>query len=674
MVTAASTSQSSDIIVRATVSAAADSAKTLELKNPLTLLGSRRRADIVLPRADAARAHAVIVNTGREVLLADLMTEKGTRCNGKRVRIHVLRDGDIIQIGSTETLINLHKPKHLPPVGNGPFALTNPFMMPVKITLVGVGQHERWTITDSIALIGSRSSAQVNITDEDLPLAHSVIFATTRGIAIQDLGSSKPLKMRGREQRFGYLKHRDRILVGGAGLMVQFPDEEEKVAQQENFNVLNGTQAMNNNQQLPAADQSPPSPRSDLAMSEVPAFAADQAGSQAGVALGTLEQKISSLQQDIAQSWGQLNEWKQRLLLEQNETTHRAQDLDNKEKMLEQLTGEMDQRAKALEQVEQTKQDLAKRETEQEDRCSELARLARDLSERESDVERFAAEYKDQRKELEKLQGSVTKDQKTLEENRQALDELQSELEAKATRLSKREAELQTSEEEFRLEDERMQAARQEFEQRERKIQQREEQLQEYEVRLTGMHETVTQRSEHIEERSVIIDRFGQFLEEANEAFQVTVNSPVSVEVPEIPGVPEPIKKAADARVQAGADTTEEIRNAVGEEQGASRPAVEHRDEETTIEQEPALQDSAVPEAIENQSDDSAAFDAEEVDSQSIDPDSLEPEVGKKFRLLRRLGKSGKSDAELVEQIRKELKKTKAGSAMRKKSKGWWRK
>ena len=57
-----------------------------------------------------------------------------------------------------------------------------------------------------------------------------------------------------------------------------------------------------------------------------------------------------------------------------------------------------------------------------------------------------------------------------------------------------------------------------------------------------------------------------------------------------------------------------------------------------------------------------------------VDLQSLEPEVRDRFRALKRIGSNGKSDADLVEQIRAELlKEGKGGANRRGKKKAWWK-
>ncbi len=73
----------------------------------------------------------------------------------------------------------------------------------------------------------------------------------------------------------------------------------------------------------------------------------------------------------------------------------------------------------------------------------------------------------------------------------------------------------------------------------------------------------------------------------------------------------------------------------------------------------------AEPDSEESSSDSSAA---------GIDLQSLEPEVRDRFRALKRIGSSGKSDADLIKQIRADLlREGKASANKRGKKKAWWK-
>ncbi len=70
------------------------------LRNPVVRIGRSRTNDVVI-RHDTrvSRFHAEIRREGGGYVLYDLNSRNGTRVNGQRVNRHVLRSGDVIEIG-----------------------------------------------------------------------------------------------------------------------------------------------------------------------------------------------------------------------------------------------------------------------------------------------------------------------------------------------------------------------------------------------------------------------------------------------------------------------------------------------------------------------------------------------------------------------------------------------
>lgn len=67
---------------------------------PFTI-GRRLGCDLVLSDPEASRTHARISAQDGTFVLEDLDSTNGTWVHGQRVRRHVLRSGDEIQIGQT---------------------------------------------------------------------------------------------------------------------------------------------------------------------------------------------------------------------------------------------------------------------------------------------------------------------------------------------------------------------------------------------------------------------------------------------------------------------------------------------------------------------------------------------------------------------------------------------
>ena len=108
------------------------------LRDNALSIGRSEQRDVILPDPAASRSHAEIVKIGDDWLLRDFGSVNGTHVNTRRVREHVLQDGDRIRIGSTEFAFEASKAparprdeaaaRPLPPAPPGPPApATRPF-------------------------------------------------------------------------------------------------------------------------------------------------------------------------------------------------------------------------------------------------------------------------------------------------------------------------------------------------------------------------------------------------------------------------------------------------------------------------------------------------------------------------------------------------------------------
>ncbi len=714
--------------------------KSWSLLKPVTLIGFRRQAQIIVREEHVNRSHAAIVNTGAHVLLVDLFTDAGTYCNGRLVTRELLKDGDVVRVGSTDLQIAIELPPNPVVPRRGIMAFEDPLKMPRAMRLVQVDTDERWEIVDSTAIIGNCKQAAVCIPAEGIARAHSLIFATINGIGIMDLGSGTPLKINGNEKQMAYLRRQDRLLIGKAGLMVQFPKAEGSAQVGGQKGSSENTTANESSGGSMADDvgaRSQEEMEDDLLVNQgIEARAA--AGSAAAVMdsskapsverpkLESLGSKISALQEELAESWGEINDWKKKLSLEHNNLTVREQEWQNKEKELGLRAAEVEQRCKKVadqeqqraqqqreiaareaelekvkeglngrdveireqrsklttvasemetrqQEYEQQQLEIAAREAELEkanaglegrnleirEQQDKLATVASELETRQKEVERFSAEYdtvrqeiEAKRLEIETLENSIAEERSRLEKAQQSMSELSEETERKSQELSDRESKLSSEEETILQQRADLESNLRELETKHEEIGSRESQLIESEKALQKRHSELVERERQIHHRSEIVTRFKQFIEEANEAYDITVNSPVDPPPETIPVLPEP--DATPAK-QPPANATAVLDRARRE----MRAAVSDLEEETRQMAE-GLPDS-----------DSGN---EEPSSAGVDLKSLEPEVRDRFRALKRIGSNGKSDEDLIEQIRAELLKEGHSAAnKRRKKKAWWK-
>ena len=295
--------------------------KQWSLLKPVTVIGSRKHAQIQAREDQVSRCHAAIVNNGVSVILVDLLSETGTYLNGNLVNRMLLHDGDVIRAGSLELKVSIEFPANPVVARRGIVTFDDPFLMPKPMSLVEVNTDQCWDLRESVSIIGSSQDAQVVVGGEEVARAHSMIFATIHGVGILDLGSSMPLKINGSQQRMILLKHHDRLLIGQAGLMVLFAEGGQSMKQ-----TTAGVPALMGETPNTGQGGIPEIAGDATALAWKPGEADAEAG------LSSLESKINDLQQDLARSWGEINDWKKRLTGEHNNLVVRSQDLQNKER------------------------------------------------------------------------------------------------------------------------------------------------------------------------------------------------------------------------------------------------------------------------------------------------------------------------------------------------------
>lgn len=673
------------------------------LLKPVTVIGAKRHAQIVVREEHVNRSHAVIVNTGADVLLVDLLSDTGTYCNGRLIKMRVLKDGDIIRVGSTELRMSIELPPNPVVPRRGMLTFADPFTMPKAMRLLQVDTDQGWELTSSVAIIGSRQNVHVRIEGEEIARAHSLVFATIHGIGIVDLGSSTPLKINGHEKKMAYLKRKDRLLIGKVGLLVEFPEEGQGSrpgasaggSRSESATSVggdNGGDSSVGNSGAPAtqAQASQTHANSGAQADGGPANAAvlgPGASSAEGSELNALGSKISALQEELAQSWGEINEWKKKLTVEHHNLTVREQDLQNREKEIRMLSGDVERRAQELtdqqKRCEKQEADLTARQAELEgvksgldskdaelgQRSAELMTLASDLELRQKEVDRFWAQYDTQRSELESKRKEIESHEAVLAEERaRAEEELQSarvleeRVEKKSQELVDREGELSNREAKLREEREALEIASGEVDTRRAELDGKRSELAAYEEKLAARHDELVEQEEQLHSCSEVITRFRQFLAEANETYDITANTPVEPIQSTMPRAPESPDEPEEVML---ADATATLSRAQREMQAV---VSELRDQTQSLVDD--LGDEALPE--EPAKDAGASAGSDQSSEEQVDLSTLEPEVREHFRALKRLGNNGKSDAELITQIRAELASNKSQPKGRKK-KAWWK-
>ncbi len=278
--------------------------KTWNLRRPVTLLGSKRPAHIVLHDRGVSAAHCAIINTGTDVLLFDLHTTGGTFRGKERVELVALQDGDVITLGESTVQVAIRLPASGPDDSGSGMEYSDPISMISPATITLIHTDTRWTIEKAVALIGRNDLAAIRLDHDDVSARHALLFRFGREPAIFDLGSRAGVWVNGQRREVFVVADGDRVTVGPFGLHVQIHDRAA---------------ALGSAASLPTSDPrtvtKQTESRADSAGASVPPAAIslgnDADSARSGAALA--EERIDPLQTNIAEAWERLNQWRAQL-------------------------------------------------------------------------------------------------------------------------------------------------------------------------------------------------------------------------------------------------------------------------------------------------------------------------------------------------------------------------
>lgn len=362
-------------LVRVTAGFGSAGQKTWNLRRPITLIGSRRPAHIVLHDKDISAAHCVIVNTGSEVLLKDLHTSGGTYCNKERSDLVVLKDGDTIAIGGTQIQIAIQRSSDSNPDDSGcGMHYVDPTKFPTGLRLQLIHTDRSWNIEQAVALIGRHGGALVHLDHADLAARHAIIFRFQRQAAIFDLGGRTGIWVNGQRTSLTPLGDGDRISVGPFGLCVQYGSAAavEAVLRAAATNCAETSQVCK--QPLDASD-----PTGGLLLQSGVFAACDP-----------------PLEGAIAKSWDSLNSWESRLKADASAMGERQHNLSVREAAQDardaELRGKLHDIERFNEQVAAREKEVAALASTMQVKLDEIGGKLKTAVEREADLDRRAEE------------------------------------------------------------------------------------------------------------------------------------------------------------------------------------------------------------------------------------------------------------------------------------------
>lgn len=398
--------------VRITAGVGSANQKTWNVRRPVTLIGSSRPAHIALHDHDVTKAHCVIVNTGKDVLLKDLHTASGTQCNNIPVDLIALKDGDVITVGGTRIQIairSIDTDAQKDDSGCGmEFIEPTKFPQPVAVRLEHTDSI--WQIEDAVVLLGRHSNAGIRIDHADVSTRHALFFMCNDEPAVFDLGSRTGVGVNGNPCAVSALCTGDRVSIGPMLLAigaVQAPAVDVATIEipRKGFAALK-----NPNAPETPVTQAPPAETPGAPVGQPPTAAAQDVRSLAPVppiprpaapadappqpssGLAQIEEELGKLQGSISDSWDRLNRWQSQLREDAEKLSKQGADLSARETELDAkdaaLRGQLHDLTRYHEQITARERELAAQLARIQAEQDKLTAAQTDLVNRESEIAR----------------------------------------------------------------------------------------------------------------------------------------------------------------------------------------------------------------------------------------------------------------------------------------------
>lgn len=402
--------------VRITAGIGSANQKTWNLRRPVTVIGSARPAHIILHDNDVSKAHCVIVNTGREVLLKDLYTSSGTFCNKERMELVALQDGDVVTVGTTRIQVAINVTE----AENDDSGCGMEFVEPTKFPkplVVKLDQTEvNWKLEDAVALIGRHANATIRLDHVEASTRHALLFRFGNDTAVFDLGSRSGIAVNGAACNSALIRAGDRLTIGPCTLaigMIELPavnltvDQETSDSrstqndpqrcgsapgQTTRDSVTSGSSAPHDRPDgalhVPPMPIRPPS----VALGQGRAAVPDGGVCDVGSALTQIETELAGLQKNISESWDRLNRWQEQLRQDAQRLSCRDADLDARGREQENkdaaLRGQLHDLTRYHEQITAREQELASELARIQSEHDQLTTAQADLVRREGELAR----------------------------------------------------------------------------------------------------------------------------------------------------------------------------------------------------------------------------------------------------------------------------------------------
>ena len=208
-------------LVRMTAGLGSAGQKTWNLRKPITLVGAKRPAHVVLKDRNISKAHCVLVNTGTEVLLRDLSTSAGTTCNGNQVDLVVLTDGDFLTLASSHIQVAISAGQEDADDSGYGLEYIEPTKMVSPATVRLQHTDREWVVETAVAFIGRHKGADILLDHEAIEMRHAVLFRYGKEVAVYDLGGG--VSVDGKRCTMALLTDGAKVSVGPFVLCISVP-------------------------------------------------------------------------------------------------------------------------------------------------------------------------------------------------------------------------------------------------------------------------------------------------------------------------------------------------------------------------------------------------------------------------------------------------------------------
>jgi pSer/pThr/pTyr-binding forkhead associated (FHA) protein len=425
--------------------------KAIALRQAITLIGSHDRCKIKVKHAEVAALHSVIVNTGRNVVLRDLGSPKGTRLNDERVDYAVLRDGDVVRVHGFSLKLSIQG------AGSGQGGAAWAQLEP---------SHGDSILIDKDAMTaGRRQDNDLIIASRGVSRCHALLARVGDQLAVCDLNSQNGVKISGRAVESGIVLNGEELRIGGERYRLRIAAES--------VDAIDLDEVLSDSVSTAAA------PEGLAAGPDVSTQAKEGVIANRELLAGENEQRLEDMRSRLEARDKELSEWSRQIELEfksQDEQLSkqaevldcRFEDLDQREEALRsrqaeftadldalhQLQEELDGKVAVLEERGRELHDRSAAFLEQEERLQgdleHDSHRRGELESRESDVQQIENQITQRVGDVESAEARIESQREELLERQRVLDEMQEAMTARAEEQDRLAASLSTWESSMR--------------------------------------------------------------------------------------------------------------------------------------------------------------------------------------------------------------------------------